>query len=65
MLVHVDDERLGPLLQHNVLFRLSATPGAIRFPGRGPGADTDEVLVDDLGLSPERLRELRDSGAVA
>ncbi len=65
MLVHVDDERLGPLLQHNVLFRLSATPGGIRFAGRGPGADTDEVLGGELGITPERLRELRDSGAIA
>ena len=34
----------------NVLFRLSATPGAIRWAGRPHGADTDAVLTE-LGLT--------------
>ena len=37
----VDDPELGPLRMQNVLFRLSATPGAIRWAGRPHGADTD------------------------
>jgi crotonobetainyl-CoA:carnitine CoA-transferase CaiB-like acyl-CoA transferase len=58
MLVEVDDPDLGTLLQHNVLFRMSATPGAIRSTGRGHGADTDEVLRA-LGYDPESVAELR------
>ncbi|MFJ6081980.1 CaiB/BaiF CoA transferase family protein [Streptomyces sp. NPDC092369] len=59
----VDDPELGPLRMQNVLFRLSATPGAIRWAGRPHGADTDEVLTD-LGLTPAELTALRAAGAV-
>lgn len=59
----VDDPDLGPLRMQNVLFRLSATPGAIRWAGRAHGADTDEVLTE-LGLTPEELTALRAEGAL-
>ncbi|MGW5637795.1 CaiB/BaiF CoA transferase family protein [Streptomyces sp. NPDC003832] len=59
----VDDPDLGPLRMQNVLFRLSATPGAIRWTGRAHGADTDEVLTE-LGLTPAELTALRSEGAV-
>jgi crotonobetainyl-CoA:carnitine CoA-transferase CaiB-like acyl-CoA transferase len=59
----VDDPELGPLRMQNVLFRLSATPGAIRWAGRPHGADTDEVL-SELGLTPGDLKLLREAGAV-
>ncbi|GAA4817350.1 CoA transferase [Streptomyces ziwulingensis] len=59
----VDDPELGPLRMQNVLFRLSATPGAIRWAGRPHGADTEEVLTE-LGLTPGDLKELREAGAV-
>ncbi|MFI9216381.1 CaiB/BaiF CoA transferase family protein [Streptomyces werraensis] len=59
----VDDPELGPLRMQNVLFRLSATPGAIRWAGRPHGADTEEVLTG-LGLTPADLAELRAEGAV-
>lgn len=47
----------------NVLFRLSATPGAIRWAGRRHGADTEEVLTE-LGLAPADVKELREEGVV-
>ncbi|MDO0915695.1 CoA transferase [Streptomyces sp. DT2A-34] len=59
----VDDPELGPLRMQNVLFRLSATPGTIRWPGRPHGADTDEILTD-LGLTPTELAALREEGAL-
>lgn len=59
----VDDPELGPLRMQNVLFRLSATPGAIRWAGRPHGADTEEVLTE-LGLSPSELATLRAEGAL-
>ncbi|CAM5668787.1 Crotonobetainyl-CoA:carnitine CoA-transferase CaiB-like acyl-CoA transferase OS=Streptomyces violarus OX=67380 GN=FHS41_005886 PE=4 SV=1 [Streptomyces violarus] len=59
----VDDPELGPLRMQNVLFRLSATPGAIRWAGRPHGADTDEVLTE-LGLTPADLTALRAEGAL-
>ncbi|MER5211491.1 CoA transferase [Streptomyces sp. NPDC002838] len=59
----VDDPELGPLRMQNVLFRLSATPGAIHWAGRPHGADTDEVLTE-LGLAQADLDLLREEGAV-
>jgi crotonobetainyl-CoA:carnitine CoA-transferase CaiB-like acyl-CoA transferase len=59
----VDDPDLGPIAMQNVLFRLSTTPGAIRWPGRAPGADTDTVLAR-LGFTPAEIAGLRAEGAV-
>lgn len=58
ILTEVDDADFGPLLQHNVMWRMSETPGEIRFTGRAHGADTDEVL-GEVGITPERIAELR------
>ena len=59
----VDDPDLGPLRMQNVLFRLSSTPGAIRWAGRPHGADTERVLTE-LGLADAELATLREEGAV-
>ncbi|MDI3422385.1 CaiB/BaiF CoA transferase family protein [Streptomyces luteolus] len=59
----VDDPELGALRMQNVLFRLSSTPGAIRWAGRPHGADTDSVLAE-LGLGDEEITDLRKTGAV-
>ncbi len=59
----VQDPDFGPLRMQNVLFRLSETPGGIRWPGRSLGAD-NEAVYGELGVSPERLAELRDQGVV-
>ena len=47
----------------NVLFRLSETPGAIRWAGRPHDADTDAVL-SELGLSGAEITALRSDGAL-
>ncbi|MFB6982096.1 CaiB/BaiF CoA transferase family protein [Streptomyces scopuliridis] len=59
----VPDPELGPLRMQNVLFRLSETPGAIRWAGRPHGADTDTVLAE-LGLSGPEIAALRSEGAL-
>ena len=59
----VDDPELGPLRMQNVLFRLSATPGGIRWAGRPHGADTEAVL-GELGLDDAEIAALRAEGAV-
>ena len=58
----VQDDVLGDLRMQNLLFRLSDTPGAIRWPGRPPGADTDAVLTE-AGFSPAEIARLREVGA--
>jgi len=59
----VDDPELGPLRMQNVLFRLTDTPGGIRWAGRPHGADTESVL-GELGLSGAEIAGLREAGAV-
>jgi crotonobetainyl-CoA:carnitine CoA-transferase CaiB-like acyl-CoA transferase len=63
MVTSVDDPRLGPVRMQNVLWRMSRTPGSIRFPGRDLGADTDDILAA-LGLSPGEVAALRDKGVI-
>jgi crotonobetainyl-CoA:carnitine CoA-transferase CaiB-like acyl-CoA transferase len=65
MLTEVDDPDLGPLLMHNVLWRMSATPGAIRHTGRDLGADTDEVLGAEVGYDKDQLAAMRAAGVIA
>jgi crotonobetainyl-CoA:carnitine CoA-transferase CaiB-like acyl-CoA transferase len=62
--VEVPDEELGSVTMQNVLFRLSETPGEIRWPGRPIGRDTDEVL-GELDYSGERIAALREDGVIA
>ncbi|WP_069172374.1 CaiB/BaiF CoA transferase family protein [Streptomyces griseus] len=62
-ITEVDDPELGPLRMQNVLFRLSRTPGAIRWAGRPHGADTEEILTE-LGLTAARIAALRAEGAL-
>ncbi|MFH8465682.1 CaiB/BaiF CoA transferase family protein [Streptomyces sp. NPDC017991] len=59
----VDDPELGPLRMQNVLFRLTDTPGGIRWAGRPHGADTDAVLTE-LGLTEDEITKLRAEGAL-
>jgi crotonobetainyl-CoA:carnitine CoA-transferase CaiB-like acyl-CoA transferase len=59
----VDDPDLGPIRMQNVLFRLSETPGAIRWAGRAHGADTTAVLTE-LGLTGPDIDALRAEGAL-
>ncbi|MFD7285672.1 CaiB/BaiF CoA transferase family protein [Streptomyces sp. NPDC059863] len=62
-ITEVPDPELGPLRMQNVLFRLSETPGSIRWAGRPHGADTDAVLAE-LGLSRPEIAALRSAGAL-
>ena len=59
----INDDELGPIKMQNVLFRLSETPGGIRWPGRAHGRDTDEVLAE-IGVSARQLDQLREQGIV-
>jgi len=62
-IVSVDDEELGPLRMQNVMFRMSETPGRVRWAGRRIGQDNASVY-GELGITPERLAELQRKGVV-
>jgi formyl-CoA transferase len=60
----VKDDRRGELAMPAVVPKLSETPGEIRWTGQALGADTDAVLSEVLGLSAERIEELRAQGII-
>jgi crotonobetainyl-CoA:carnitine CoA-transferase CaiB-like acyl-CoA transferase len=64
MLTEVHDDDLGTVLMQNVMWRMSTTPGEIRFTGRALGADTDTVL-GEAGYDTAQLSNLRDAGVIA
>jgi crotonobetainyl-CoA:carnitine CoA-transferase CaiB-like acyl-CoA transferase len=59
----IDDEDLGPIRMQNLMFRLTATPGAIKWSGRGIGAD-NKAIYGELGIDAAELAELSDLGAI-
>lgn len=59
----VPDPDLGPIKMTNVLFRMSETPGGIRFTGRQQSADTVEIL-QQAGYSEQEIDELLQTGDV-
>ncbi len=61
-LVDVPTEGYGPVTMQAAFPVLSETPGSVRWGGQPLGAETDGVLRDVLGLSEDRVAELRDTG---
>jgi len=63
IIVDVPDEEMGSVTIHNVLPRLSHTPGALRRPAPRLGEHTAEILTR-LGVSATDLAHLRSEGIV-
>lgn len=64
MLTEVAHPTLGHTTQVGVVPRLSGTPGRIRHSGPELGADTEQVMRDELGLTPEAIAQLMEDGVV-
>ena len=62
-IITVDDPELGPIRMQNVLFRLSETPGEVKWSGPRLGEHNEEVY-GELGVDKERLDELAEKGVV-
>jgi crotonobetainyl-CoA:carnitine CoA-transferase CaiB-like acyl-CoA transferase len=60
--VRMEHPVAGAFLHEGTPIRLGRTPGGIRTPAPLLGADTDAVLSEVAGLSPERIQRLRDAG---
>lgn len=65
MLVEVEDPVLGPVAVAGVVPKLSATPGRLRWAGRGIGDDTAAVLADELGMDDDEIQRLAADGIIA
>ncbi len=63
VLVELPDEQLETAPMHNIIPRLSDTPGTFRLPAPDLGEHTD-VLLAQLGLGEERISELRVRGVI-
>jgi crotonobetainyl-CoA:carnitine CoA-transferase CaiB-like acyl-CoA transferase len=59
----VDHPQLGPIRMQNVIPKMSETPGRIDHAGPALGEHNDEVWAE-VGLTPERLADLRERGIV-
>jgi crotonobetainyl-CoA:carnitine CoA-transferase CaiB-like acyl-CoA transferase len=62
-IITVDDPELGPVKMQNVLFRLSETPGEVKWSGPALGEHNEEVY-GELGMDRHRLDELSEKGVV-
>lgn len=65
MLPRPHDPDLGPVAMAGVVPRLSATPGAIRHPGKPAGSDTRAVLRDWLRLESPAIDQLIAAGTIS
>jgi formyl-CoA transferase len=65
MLLQVDDPQLGSIVMPGVVPALTASPGAVRWPGPSdPGSHNESVFGELLGLGPVDLEQLRQEGVV-
>jgi crotonobetainyl-CoA:carnitine CoA-transferase CaiB-like acyl-CoA transferase len=64
IIVEADDAELGSVPMHNIVPRLSRTPGAWRRPAPRLGEHTDAVLAE-AGLDAETIARLRKDGGAA
>ncbi|MFE9629077.1 CaiB/BaiF CoA transferase family protein [Streptomyces sp. NPDC006527] len=60
----LDHPEMGPSVYDNIPYRLSATPGRLRGPAPLLGADTRDVCLDLLGLTPDQYERLAAEGVV-
>jgi len=64
IIVDVEDRELGTVPMHNVVPRLSETPGGWRKPAPELGEHTDAILTE-AGFDRDAIAQLRASGAAA
>ena len=61
----VADPELGPVKMQNVVPKFSRTPGAIRWSApTHMGHHNEEIYGQQLGLSPQKLAELKEKGVI-
>jgi crotonobetainyl-CoA:carnitine CoA-transferase CaiB-like acyl-CoA transferase len=64
-ILETSDPFLGTIRMQNVIYKLSESPGEIKWTGRALGADTSEVLREVAGLSSAEIQSLESKGVIA
>jgi formyl-CoA transferase len=64
MVLEIEHPTAGALRMAGIPYVMSGTPASVRLAPPLLGQHTDEILRERLGLSPERIAALRESGAV-
>lgn len=63
MVLNIDGEELGPIVQPGIAIKLSQTPGKVRSLGPTHGEHTDAIMVG-LGYSTAAISQMRSAGIV-
>jgi crotonobetainyl-CoA:carnitine CoA-transferase CaiB-like acyl-CoA transferase len=63
-MVRVPDPDLGEAIVQNVVPKFSLTPGSVDFLGRKMGEDNEAIYCGELGMSRERLKQLKEAGII-
>jgi crotonobetainyl-CoA:carnitine CoA-transferase CaiB-like acyl-CoA transferase len=63
VLVEAPDDEAGSVLMHNIIPRLSDTPGRLRLPAPTLGEHTRSVL-ESIGCGPARIAALAADGVI-
>ena len=62
--IKMTESRAGAIAVPDVVPRLSATPGEVRWLGEGIGAQNEEIFRGLLGLEETELKQMRDEGVI-
>jgi crotonobetainyl-CoA:carnitine CoA-transferase CaiB-like acyl-CoA transferase len=63
VLVEAPDDEAGSVLMHNIIPRLSETPGRLRLPAPALGEHTRDIFAS-IGYDPSRLAGLSTAGVI-
>lgn len=63
-ITQVEDDNLGIVRMQNVMYKLSKTPGEIRFTGRPKGADTRTILTELLAFPESEILNLHKENVI-
>jgi formyl-CoA transferase/succinyl-CoA--D-citramalate CoA-transferase len=63
-IIDVPDEELGTITMQGVVPKLSRTPGEVRWAGPELGQHSDDILMERLGMTEDRIGALRAAGIV-
>ena len=63
ILLDLDDDDLGVIKQHNIVPRMSSSPGTFRIPAPKLGEHTNEVMIE-AGFDRKKINELYKQGVI-